>query len=222
MRNLRRRTELQARSISQRPSFFDKIRGLFSCVLPSNRTSIPSSIAGHSVHHSMAQIIEKVQIQLQDLLEAKEKLSLEAGNRAHSFIARYVDPLLISIEQFLGESIKGNVTAQAAIGGVELLSIVHDPDRLRHRISETIREQSFHVLQEDISFLLSYPREFFQGGCLQELEAELSPLFTKLKGLHRDFPSSTDLSELFYWKCRFDDQRQMLHDQIIHLIEDHS
>jgi hypothetical protein len=170
----------------------------------------------------MAQIIEKAQMQLQDLLEAKEKLALEAGDRARPFIARYVDPLVVSVQQFLEDGKKGNATIQGAVGGVELLSIVHDSIRLRQRICETIREQSSRVLQEDISFLLSYPREFFRGEKLQELEEEFSPLFTELKGLHSNFPCSTDLFELFYWRCQFDDRRQQIHDQIIHLVEEHS
>jgi len=168
----------------------------------------------------MAQIIEKAHMQLQDLLEAKEQLSLKIGDRARPFIARYIDPLLISVQQFLEESKKGSATIKGAVGGVELLSIVHDPIHLRQKICETIREQSFCVLQEDIAFLLSYPREFFRGGRLQELEEKLHPLFEELKGLHRQFPCSTDLFELFHWKCLFDDQRQMLHDQIIEAVED--
>jgi len=217
---LRRRRDFRCEVMTPSLSFSDRMKALFSRATSPKEGSISSKMR-LPVQYSMAEIIQKVQWQLQDLLEAKERLSSEAGNRATSFIARYIDPVLSSVEQFLGESIKGKATVYKAVGGVELLSLIHNPVRLRQKICETIREQAYHVLQEDIAFLLSYPNELLKDeGKLKELEEQTYPLFTQLKALEKEVPLSTDFSELFRWRCCFDERRQALHDQIIQLVEE--
>jgi len=217
---LRRRTSAHSHDVPKSRSFPETMRSLFSRALSSGGDAPSASISGPSVHYSMAEIVQNAQRQLQDLLEAKEALFVEAGDKARLFVARYIDPVLVSVQRFLGESIKGKATAHSAIGGVELLSLLHHPNRLRQKICETIREQAYSVLQEDISFLRSYPKEVLQGECLQALEERLYPLFVELTSLLQDVPLSTDFSELFYWRLCFDDRRQSLHDQIVQSVEE--
>ncbi len=221
-------------------SLLEKIRSMFSWiasrVTEEAREEVASGVSEASAKRLLSQyssrdLIRRAEGSIAQLELSKQVLLQEFGSRAQAFVERYIDPVIDPVKSLVvaGREGKGIETVKGAVGGVELLAIMHDDSRLRRKIHDSLEMKTREAILEDIAFIMSYPSEALaeatipasqRGEILRQIEEALQPVLLELESLLSSGLPAYEFVPLFQWREAIDGERQRLHDRAMQIIDE--
>lgn len=179
---------------------------------------------------------DKIRLELE---KAKEDLKRKLDQELLPMITEVIDPLLREIERinrFMkkdeGEeltSLQFKVWTEGAKLWVELYSKRWDRDMIKAEIVRHIIDKSIQKIEKDIRFIESYFEQSLEQLELSPQETEgvrqfkgkfLSKYLDRMRDLKTPPMHPLTFEEVASWRQQLDEERSMLHDAALHLIDE--